>query len=101
MTCTLLIPPEGLMELWNFDRKAIDVLKEKDLEVGSMQVNIVIDGHPSGTAAFNITQDLAPNRRANATLRYLIGAHFEISGPLVVDGLDERAAIEIMQEVAK
>lgn len=102
MTCTLMIPPVGLMELWNYDKPALEALGERDsgLTTGAVRIDLVTDGRAVGRAAFNTGHDLAENLRGSAAIRYLIGAHFTINGPLVIDGLDERAAIEIMQELA-
>lgn len=100
MTCTLLIPPDGLMELWNYPRTGREVLTDRGLgDVGVVQVHLLVDNTGVGSASWNIVVDLPINKRGGAAIEYLCGSHVQITGPVVLEGLNERAAIEIMQEV--
>lgn len=100
MTCTMLVPTEGLMEVWNYDRSAQAVLAELGLSEGVVRINLTVDNLDIGIAAFSVVADLPANARAQTAIHYLIGAHLAVSGPLVLQDLNEGVAIEIMQELA-
>lgn len=101
MTCTLLVPVTGLMEVWNYDKPGLDVLTDLDLRAGAVRVELSTDGRTVAKAMFNPVVDAAENPRGRAIIEYLIGAHLVVTGPLVLEGMDERVAVEIMRDVVR
>jgi hypothetical protein len=101
MTCTMLVPVQGLMEVWNYDKPGLDVLTDRHLGRGAVRVELSTDGRVVAKALFNPVVDAEENPRARLIIEYLIGAHLVVTGPLVLEGMDERVAIEIMRDVVR
>lgn len=101
MICTLLVPPDGLLELFNYDKPGTDVLTERGHTSGLVRIDLAVDGRDVGKALFTIVGDHPRNTRATDIIAYLSGAYVQVDGPMVLEGLGEQAAIEIMRDVVR
>lgn len=101
--CYLLIPVEGLMEVWHIWGKEGErinmpdtkTMLQKHGEGAHMTLNLRSDGEHL-TCMEMLYSDTGPvNPRARAALEALTGIHMVITGPVMFRGISEEKCTEI------
>jgi len=94
---TLLVPVEGLMELFIYDVDPIDELKKREQ---SALVSVVLNRDNDLIATVHYPfQDAEQNERATAITGLLCGSFVKVQGMAMFSGLSDEAATRIMREV--
>lgn len=99
MTCALVIPAEGLMELYTYETDWKAVLENAGGSEPYVWLDLKADGVDQAKLLMTLAPDQPHNDRAQQAVVALVGSWVVMTGTAILTGITEDQAKTIMGEV--